>query len=302
MKQGVIFTLIFLLGVTACLQAEIVATITEVLKPGSIFIDDNYIYITEATTIHIYSSKDYKYIKKFGKQGEGPEEFMVFVVVSPQKDHLLINSLGKISYFTKLGKFQKEIKAKGGSGNNVFYPVKNGFVGRSRKAEDQVSYETANLYDMELKKIKEVYRMESDRQIQTQRKFGWPPRNLQCQAVNNRIYVSGEPGFVVQVFKGDGTPQFTIEEKDYERRKYNEADKKEHLDFLKNQLKGRFDQFKQILKYKSHFPAIAATFIDNNAVFVLTWKFKDGKFEIYEYDLNGKFIKKAYAPSFLTHI
>lgn len=296
MKRCVILSVILILGISAFLRAEKVATITEVLKPTALYIDDDYIYITEGTTIHIYNRKDYKYIKKFGEKGEGPEEFMLFVVIQPQKDHLLINSLGKISYFTKLGKFKKEIKAKGGRNNLIFYPVEGGFVGRSSKTEDKTSYETVNLYDKDLKKIKEIYRMESDRQIQGRRKFYWPVRNLQYQAANNRIYVSGEPGFVVRVFNGDGTPLFTIEEKNYEKRKFTEEDKQRHLGFFKAQLKGQFDQFKQFLEYKSHFPEIAAVFVDNDALFVLTWKFEDGKFEIYQYDLDGKFVRKAYAP------
>jgi hypothetical protein len=290
-----IISTIFLLGISAFLQAEKVATITEVLKPTAIIIDDDYMYVTEGTTIHIYNRKDYKYIKKFGNQGEGPTEFLQYVIVLPQKDELLINSQGKISFFTKMGKFKREIKARGGIFNFPFFPLKNGFVNMSFKVKENVVYEVINLYDMELKVKKEVFRMKSDRQGPSGR-IEYPTRTLQCQVDKDRIFVAGEPGFLVRIFNDEGTQLHLIEKKDYEKRKFAEKDKEEFLSLLKKQRPAQFDVVKRMLRYKSHFPEIANILTDNNALFVITWKFEDGKFEIFQYDLDGKFVKKAYAP------
>ena len=64
---------------------------------------DNYIYI--------YSLKDHTLIKKFGGRGEGPMEFMGNNInLLPYPDHIIVNSQGKITYWTKAGEFVKEVK------------------------------------------------------------------------------------------------------------------------------------------------------------------------------------------------
>ena len=49
----------------------------ELLSPELIRVDENKIYITEKANIYIYSKKDFKLVKKFGKKGAGPEEFKI---------------------------------------------------------------------------------------------------------------------------------------------------------------------------------------------------------------------------------
>lgn len=72
---------------------EVVATFSEVMKPGGMKISKDYIYITQGTTIYIYSISDYKLKKKFGKSGEGPKEFNRFAALIIQKNKLIINSI-----------------------------------------------------------------------------------------------------------------------------------------------------------------------------------------------------------------
>ena len=64
-KISVFFT--FLLFFTF-VHAKKIATLEELIKPDIMFIGDDRMYITEGASIYIYSLKDYKLIKKFGKE------------------------------------------------------------------------------------------------------------------------------------------------------------------------------------------------------------------------------------------
>ncbi|TFG75463.1 MAG: hypothetical protein E4H23_10710, partial [Chrysiogenales bacterium] len=93
-----------------------IAVLNELTKPETLCMDDSQYYITEGASIFIYSFKDHKFIGKFGKSGEGPREFKSTLAgfglsVLPMGDHLLINSMDKLSFFKKNGEFIKELKA-----------------------------------------------------------------------------------------------------------------------------------------------------------------------------------------------
>ena len=92
--------------------AEKVTVFKELLKPSRIYLDHDRIFITERTKVNIYSLKDYKLIGTFGQKGEGPGEFRIPFYIHPLKDRLMIDTPGKISYFTKDGKLIGEVKSK----------------------------------------------------------------------------------------------------------------------------------------------------------------------------------------------
>lgn len=67
-KVGLI--LILLLFINLVFAAKI-TTFPDLLKPGRLIVDGKQIFITEGTTIRIYSLEDFSLQKKFGKMGEG---------------------------------------------------------------------------------------------------------------------------------------------------------------------------------------------------------------------------------------
>ena len=82
------------------------------------------------------------------------------------------------------------------------------------------------------------------------------------------VVIAGKPGFIVDAVSGSGEPLFTIERKDYKARKFTAQDEKEHHEFLKRRFKQRYEQAKQFLEFRSHFPEIAAVFIDSKKIYV----------------------------------
>ena len=67
---------ILILVVSLFCYSEKVAVLNEIMKPSLSFaVDGTQLYIPEEGQIFIYSTNDYKLVKKFGKAGEGPQEF-----------------------------------------------------------------------------------------------------------------------------------------------------------------------------------------------------------------------------------
>ena len=110
MRRLVLLVLILILF-SMVTFGEKLATLEGLSKPGSLAVDPYcpQFYVTEEATIYIYSLADFKLKTKFGKAGEGPQEFHIIpgtngLVVQPLKDSLLINSMRRVSFFSKEGK------------------------------------------------------------------------------------------------------------------------------------------------------------------------------------------------------
>jgi hypothetical protein len=81
--------------------------------------------------------KDFALKRKFGKPGQGPQEFAPTpgstgsLTIYPQTDSIVINSPGKVSFYTKDGKFIKEMKFSAGLMGGFYQPIGSQFAGMS---------------------------------------------------------------------------------------------------------------------------------------------------------------------------
>jgi hypothetical protein len=292
MRSLKVFLLLFLLGSSMVLAKQL-AVLPEVMKVNEIFVDDNQLYVIENTTIFIYSLSDFKLVKKFGKPGEGPQEFLNFVYIVVQPDHLLINSLGKVSYYKKDGTFIKELKSSGGMGSNLFYPVKEGFIGGSRIVEDEVGYITVNFFDADLKKGKELFRRKG--LIQRSGNIEILKQTFLYQAFDNKVFVTGKEGFVIDAMDCNGNSLFTIHQ-EYEPRKFTDADEKAVKEALKAQFRDRYEQAKHRLVFPQFFPEIQRFLVRDNRIYVATWKREGDRLEFYIFDMEGKLLNRLFIP------
>jgi hypothetical protein len=87
------------------LSGENIGVLPTVLKVNNFALDDTQLYVIENASVFIYDLKDLKMKSKFGKEGEGPQEFKRPVQVIPLKQSHLVNSRGKISYFGRMVPF-----------------------------------------------------------------------------------------------------------------------------------------------------------------------------------------------------
>ncbi len=272
------------------------------INPDSIAVDNHNIYITDRENIYIFSVVDFKLKTKFGKAGEGPGEFKINLttvaklLVDIQPDTIIVNSNNRVTFFTKDGKYLKEVQII--SGGNL-KQIGDHYVGYFISRESKIWFLTINLYDSTFNKLKEIFRKEY--YIQPKKKFnlvklGCGNARLAVYMVyNEKIFVKGDED-VIHVFNKEGDEEYVIK-LDYERLKVSEKHKKEILEDLYTLYTG--PTMRGLIKEKGYFPEYfpAGIFkIADNRIFIPTYKKQNGKNEFIILDLKGIVQKKIYLP------
>jgi len=266
-------------------------------RPTYLAVDQNHFYISDFPSVYIYSLKDYSLKKKFGKQGEGPREFLSYANITLTRKKIIINSVGKISFFTKDGLFLKEKKLE--LAGSAFKPVGNHYGVYGITQEEKVVYQTINVYNASFKKVKEIYRYP-----------GW----VQQQGPKQGVYVVNFARFGMLVYEDkmvvmdledfkvyvwhEKTDKIITIKQDYEKLKFTSADKKKYLHFFKTDpvMRGNFETLKPLMTFPEYYPSIRSIGMGDNKVFVYTYREKDGKTEFFIFDMSGKLLKTTYLP------
>lgn len=299
--RKIVFALICIcLVMPFTLQAKKLANLPELLKPQRMVIDGNKLFIVEGTSIYIYSLKNYKLVKKFGKMGEGPGEFKINpfggpgLVPLPHAQHLLVNSFGKLSYFTKDGKYIKELKIPP---LTILKPVKDNFIGSGFITDQKPELKLCiTLFDSKLKKIKQVY--QSDVTINVQAVKNLPFDAFTYRVHKEKIFIPDtKNGFVIRVFDSYGKEIYRIK-KDYTPLKVDDAYKKRILDWYKNEslLRSFWEIIKKTIKFKRDFPPIKDIAVDCDKIYVFTYKKQNDLVECIILDLEGNEQKRLFLP------
>ncbi len=269
-------------------------------RPYQIRVDESRAYIVEGAVIYIYSLKDFSLQKKFGKKGEGPREFIIpppgGVEIIIGSDCLLVTSLGKLSYFTKQGEFNKEIKITTIQGSGVL-PLGDGdrFVAISNKFENNAMYDAIEMFDADLKRGKEVFRVKSPLQPGKVDIITTARRPLLCTFADKIFF--GDSKGEIHMFDSSGKKRCTISHK-YEKIKLTEEHKKRYILFFKTdpRFKQGWERFKDQLHFPDFLPVIREMIVSDERIYILTYKNKDKKREFHILDLEGKPIKKVMLP------
>jgi hypothetical protein len=284
----------FLLFVSSLVFAGQVIPLPGLLKPQRIYIDQEQCFITEGATIYIYSLKDFKLQKKFGKRGEGPGEFResgegIKLDFKPEK--IIVTSTGRFSYFTRDGQFIKEARISNPR-RFEFQELGSGFVGKELLVEKKRVFITVNLIDKNLKKIKEIYRF----------KHPFYPRSKPINPVflrtgtyyvyQDKIFYDDEDG-IIHVLDGSGKELYLIRPQ-YERVKIKDIHKIRYLMFWRTDLRTEYAVFKDRLKFPAAFPPIRNFHIVDNKIYVVTYKEKDNQCWMLVFDLGGKLLKEVF--------
>lgn len=299
LRNKSIMLVFILMWFTITVPAQKVMVWPQLLSPNSIHIDDTGIYVVDEASIFIYSSRDYSLVNRFGKKGEGPQEFRMIpafpVDINVQTEHLIVNSIGKLSFYTKSGRFIEERKSSGAL--SLYYiPLGNKFVGVRIVRDGGINYKTLCLFGPDLKAEKEVYRVVMEEQPGNadikilQESFSY-------QVYDNKIFVAGKKGFVVDVLDSKGGPLFSIK-REYEPIKFTDRHKKAALDFFRThpQHRSYFHTIKDRLKFPQTFPVISEIRVSGGKIYVLTFKSDDDQREDFIFDTHGKLLKKMLIP------
>lgn len=265
------------------------------LAPNALAVGDDYFYITENSSIYIYSMKDFKLVKKFGKKGEGPREFKGMPTLTLCADQLMVNSTGKVSFYTINGTYLKEF-------NNIvsghtFNQLGSRFIGRkSLPDKNGQLWATVNIYDSSFNKVKEVYRQKSITKIGK----GWQLFSrtyFKYVVCDKKILIAGDKAFVIKIYDYNGNPLPSIK-RNYQRVKFTEEHARKILEHYRTRPGTRDDYgwWKKNIHFPDYFPAIRDIFKADNLIYVRTYKEKESNHEFFIFTVDGKLYRKVFLP------
>jgi len=281
--------------------SKVIAVFPEVQKPGFISIDGEQVYLIDGDTVHIYSFGEFQFKKKFGKRGEGPKEFKFEIgfLINTRTDYILVESIGKVSYFSKGGEFIKEQKFQ--SNHSRFLPLDrkgHKFVGTARTFGGKSRYLALHVFGSRLEKGKEICRS-NVRPGKGKIKFLSYTWNY--DTYGGKVYIAGKNDFTVEVYDINGKKSGVIK-RDYERIKVD----KNYVDHFfkwvkKNRSPDRYQRMKRLFEFPDKIPAIQRIIVENDRLYVQTYKQKEGKNEFFIFRLDGKLTKRVFLPLSREH-
>jgi hypothetical protein len=302
MKKMIMVLLVTLL-MTLILMGEKLADLPEVMKPNPsylpIIIDGDQIIVTDGVRILIYSKIDYSLKKIFGKLGEGPQEFKGYdnnssVITYLGPDTIVVNSLKKISFFTRSGDFIKEVRPATGY---CFRPFGKGFLGNAlvREEGERISSEAIKIYDSKFNVIKKVYQFKKF--IQKGKKINpFEYRRPKPLIFGDKIFLNEING-VIHVFNKKGDEIYSIKP-NYKKEKVTKEHKEKTYDIIRidPRLKKNYEFYKQWIEFPKYFPPVRVYNISEGKIYIHTFRVKDEKSEFIIYSTKGKHLKTLFLP------
>lgn len=297
-KWTFLFLVLFLTGTT---RGNEVVPLPDIFDARDIAVDEQQLYITSGPSVYIYSLEDFALKKKFGRIGGGPKEFNLYrkthLEITALPDYLLLECLGKISFFTKDGEFIKMLKVDFWSRLGDFQPIEDDFVGIRSLGQTENEYIGVIIYDSSLKQKKEIFRITNP--------FEKPGRPYNPVTINripllyvcdNKIFIDSD-NEVIHVLDRDGK-EFTVIQLESEKVKFTNKHKNEYIEYYQSHpiLKGLYRRNKYLINYPDHFPNIRHYTVADRKIYVVTYNVENGKDECLIYDLNGDLIKRSVLP------
>ncbi len=272
----------------------------ELMNPDSLAVNGQSLYVGQKTSLFIYNLRGFRLERQIGTHGEGPQEFMISVMagveqlgIDIQSHHLLVNSLGKLSFFKKDGSFIREKRLPAQARD--FKAIGTGYAGQGMIMDKGIMYRTINLYDSQFKKTREAVRVRHHFQQAEGLKI--LEASLTFLTSNDNLFVAWERDFSIQVFDKKGNKRYTIRQA-VDKIRVTESHKQQITQLLKTsqKYKGVFARFNIKLIFPEFFPALQNLLISDQRIYAMTNKINKQQTECYVLDLKGKLLKRIFLP------
>jgi hypothetical protein len=296
-KKIIIFLLVHVMAGFFIFPGKL-AVLPQLEKPDFLYVDDQQIIVGDITSVFVFSAKDYHLEIKFGGSGEGPGQFLPLpgrgLLINVQPQTIFIHSLGKISYFKRDGKFIREKRIPPEC--YFFNQFGEQFLGFKTLVENEIAYDTINLFDNNLTLKKELFRHKA-RVQQNRREIKILDRSVVVETGLEHVFISAGNFLEVMVFDKKGTLAYTIKNKDVKGRSVTDRDKKEIYDFLRLKYGDEYFMIKDMIKIPPAYPVIRSRIglaydynQGNQELYVITWNKKGPANICFLYDITGKLL------------
>lgn len=269
---------------------EKLTTFSQISKPETIKIGENLICINEGAAIFLFNLNNFKLIKKFGRKGEGPGEFTSDPRINLLKEKIMIESQGKLSFYSLEGDLIKEIPRL--PKNWGLKVLENRYIASSGILSNKVYHNVAKILDADFNELKTFYH--DDAKYHQEKKVTNYSSSWLIDVSEKKCFIVGSSDFKIDVFNKIGDLLFTISPK-YEKVKVSQ----EFINSWFKRIKrrhgmDRYEMAKQRVRFPEFFPAIRDLIVDNCYVYVITYRRNNKKNECFIFDLDGKFVRKTF--------
>jgi len=282
-------------------------------KPDSIQVKNQRIYITENEKIFIYSLPDLKPVKTFGRAGQGPQELQLYqnsmkyrekICITIFKNQIWVGSLRKMSCFSKNGDFIREKRLTDPLAI-AMAPLGNHYIGVSMDREGFAQWTYSfNIYNSFGRKVKTLCSHKKSMHAGQVNKVGIGyvfidrlTKGPEYVLYGNNIYISGGPGFTIDVYNQNGERIKKISHP-YRKQKIASSEKPK---ILKAHRGSRMEehvwkQAKKIIKVPDYYPEFRTFQISDQKIYVQTFKKSAGRTEFLIFNLEGNLSGQVYVP------
>lgn len=298
-KVVVVFTLLLSL----CFSngyAKKLATLPQLTNPVSIDIDEDELYVLDEVVVHVYSLRDCRLLRKFGKKGEGEGELMpnseVPLVMNITKGNVFLNSQIKMIRFSKKGEIIKEQRIPF---SFQTIPFGENYVSIKISTWHAVNSFNVILYDLDFNQLKLLYSRERIPHFR-RGKLSLPPELIIVRSSKDKLFVFDQKkGFVIDTFDPQGNPVNHIK-MDYPRIKTTEFFKKAAEAWFKAQPSFRMatEELREMIYFPDYLPMMRNFILKNQNLYIQTYNSRGNSSEFIILDFDGKLIKKTFLPDY----
>ena len=296
-------TVVFILVLSLCFSdgfAKKLAALPQLTNPVSIEIDEDELYVLDEVLVHVYSLKDYRLLRKFGKKGEGQGQLMpnteVPVVMNIANRNLFLNSQIKMIRFSKKGEIIKEQRIPF---SFQTIPFGENYVSIKISTRHAVNSFNVILYDPDFNQLKVLYSRE--RIPHSRRgKLSLPPELIIVRGSKDKLFVFDQKkGFNIDTFDLHGNRVNHIK-MDYPRIKMTEFFKKAAEAWFRAQPSFRMatEELREMIYFPDYLPMMRNFIIRNQKLYIQTYNSRGNSSEFIVLDFDGKLIKKTFLPDY----
>ncbi len=279
------------------LFAESRITLSELTYPKKISIGEKNIYISEKSSVHIYSKKDLKYITSFGSKGEGPQEYLLNsmsgfanIRMNTSIENIVITSLSKVTIYSLNGVYQKTIKIP--STYFQVIPLKEKYLVWTDLIDKKNNrFRILNIADKKLEKLNEFIRPPHD--LDAIKGLFYYRTYYGFKQYNNKIYVCHSGDFSIDVFDTNGRKTGEIKHM-VEKIKFTKEDGAAIINQLKLDQPAVYKYFAKKIFFPENFPAIRSFRVVDDKIYVFTYNNRNGKTQCLVFNLNGNLLKDTF--------
>lgn len=292
------------------IKGKRLTVLKEIVDATDLEIDGEELFVLDEVVVYVYSLKDYRFLRKFGRKGNGPGE-MVYHRVSPVQMELFNNNVYLYRMF-KLVNFSKDGKLVG---ENKFrflitqiVPLEKGFIiVKLRLANQYVAGKekfgtiTLLLFDTEFKRPKDIYQKKFP--AQDVEKDGYqifrPNKDLIVRNSKKHLFIfDSQKGPHISTFDEGGVPMEPIF-LNLPRIPVSKEFKNDVIEWMKLDpyLKVFIDDWNLKIRFTQYFPVLRNFTIKNDRIYCQTYIKENRMSKFFIFNLKGECLKKIFLPS-----